>query len=218
MNTMKFIYQESIKKIFLKIKFTIFKIKWRKQNIHNFTIPQNFFPIEDVSIGDFTYGDLNIYKFNDKSKIRIGRFCSIGQNTSFVIDADHPISHLSTYPYKVKILQSEKYEAISKGDIIIEDDVWIGFGAIIMSGVHIGQGAIVAAGAVVTKDVPPYAIIGGIPAKIIKYRFEENMINELLKVDYSKLTKDIINNHIEDLYMEIVEKKQFEWMPTKKNN
>ena len=93
--------------------------------------------------------------------------------------------------------------------------MWIGYGCTIMSGVHIGQGAIIAAGAVVTKDVPPYAIVGGVPAKIIKYRFEPDMIEELLKIDYSKLTKEEIMNNIDDLYLELKDKKQFEWMPKK---
>ncbi|MGN9105593.1 DapH/DapD/GlmU-related protein [Oliverpabstia intestinalis] len=91
-------------------------------------------------------------------------------------------------------------ESFAKGDIRVDDDVWIGYGASIMSGVHIGQGAVVAAGAVVTKDVPPYAIVGGVPAKVIKYRFEPEMIEELLKVDYSELTKEDIEKHIDDLY------------------
>ena len=84
-----------------------------------------------------------------------------------------------------------------------------------MSGVHIGQGAVVAAGAVVTKDVPPYAIVGGVPAKVIKYRFEPEMIEELLKVDYSKLTKKDIEKHIDDLYTELKDPSQLDWMPKK---
>jgi serine acetyltransferase len=94
-------------------------------------------------------------------------------------------------------------EAFSKGNIVIDDDVWIGYGVTILSGVHIGQGAVVAAGAVVTKDVPPYAIVGGVPAKIIKYRFSPEIIEELMKIDYSKLEEDDIKNHIDDLYSEI---------------
>ena len=84
-----------------------------------------------------------------------------------------------------------------------------------MSGVHIDQGAVVAAGAVVTKDVPPYAIVGGVPAKVIKYRFEPEMIEELLKVDYSKLTNEDIEKHIDDLYMELKDPSQLDWMPKK---
>lgn len=106
-------------------------------------------------------------------------------------------------------------DAFSKGDIIVDDDVWIGYGATIMSGVHIGQGAVVAAGAVVTKDVPPYAIVGGVPAKVIKYRFEPEMIEELLKVDYSKLTKEDIEKHIDDLYKKLKDPSQLDWMPKK---
>ena len=113
-----------------------------------------------------------------------------------------------------------KAEAISKGDITI-DDVWIGFRATILSGVHIGQGAVVAAGAVVTKDVPPYAIIGGVPAKIIKYRFSPEVIEQLLKLDYSKLTDDMIWERIDDLYNSLDGKspegveKLLAWFPKK---
>ena len=95
------------------------------------------------------------------------------------------------------------------------EDLRIGYGATIMSGVHIGQGAVVAAGAVVTKDVPPYAIVGGVPAKVIKYRFEPDLIEELLKVDYSKLTKEDIEKHIDDLYTELKDPSQLDWMPKK---
>ena len=81
--------------------------------------------------------------------------------------------------------------------------------------VSIGQGAVVAAGAVVTKDVPPYAIVGGVPAKVIKYRFEPEMIAELLKIDYRKLSKEDIEKHIDDLYTELKDPSQLDWMPKK---
>ena len=104
-------------------------------------------------------------------------------------------------------------EGKSKGNIYVDDDVWIGYGAIILSGVHIGQGAVIAAGAVVTVDIPPYAIVGGVPAKVLKYRFESDMIEELLKIDYSKLDKEMIEEHIDDLYIELKNPKQLDWLP-----
>ena len=99
----------------------------------------------------------------------------------------------------------EMYEGQSKGDIVVADDVWIGNRAMIMSGVHIGQGAVIAAGAVVTKDVPPYAVVGGVPACVIKYRFSEKVIKELVKIDYSKLDKRVVCDELEKLYIEVNE-------------
>ena len=87
-----------------------------------------------------------------------------------------------------------------------------------MSGVHIGQGAIVAAGAVLTKDVPPYAIVGGVPAKIIKYRFPETTIEELSELDYSRLDLDQIKAHIDELYLPFSDVSDLSWFPRKDNN
>lgn len=175
--------------------------KWRKTNNHNDTWPQNCFDLNCVNVGNYTYGGLNIYNFNSKAKLKIGNFCSIAGNVMFVLNAEHNTNTISTFPFKVKMLMNEQFEASSKGDIIVDDDVWIGYNAIIMSGVHIGQGAVIAAGAVVTKDVEPYAIVGGIPAKLIKYRFEnKEMIKLLQSLDYGKLTKTDVEKHINELY------------------
>ena len=97
----------------------------------------------------------------------------------------------------------ESYEGESRGDIVVGDDVWIGFGAAILSGVHIGQGAVIGAGAVVTKDVPPYCVVGGNPAKTIRYRFEEPVMEYLKTLDYGKLTDELVREHMEDLYLKI---------------
>lgn len=192
-----------------------FRRNWRKKNSENKTTVNNVFDSEIVSIGKNTYGELNIVTFRNITKLLVGSFCSIGQNVTFIMDAGHILNHISTYPFKVAILNTKNEEAISKGNIIIDDDVWIGFGSTIMSGVHIGQGAVIAAGSVVTKDVPPYAIVGGIPAKVIKYRFSSEMINELIKVDYSKLTDEMVKEHINDLYADLKDVTQLDWLPKK---
>lgn len=172
----------------------------------------NCFNPKRLFFGKYSYGEISIVAFNKNSKLKIGSFCSIAQNVKFILDADHSTNMISSYPFKVKLLGTSDFEAVSKGNIIVDDDVWIGYGATILSGVHIGQGAVVAAGAVVTKDVPPYAIVAGVPAKVIKYRFEPEIIEELLKVDYSKLTKEMIEEHIDDLYAELKDPKQLGWM------
>lgn len=100
----------------------------------------------------------------------------------------------------------------------MEDDVWIGMNAVILSGVTIHQGAVIATGAVVTKDVPAYAVAGGVPAKVIKYRFQEEVINELLKIDYGRLTKKLVEKHMDELHTEIRTAEQvrkMDWLPRK---
>ena len=198
-----------------KLRFWKFRRYWKKNNSNNKTTVNCIFPPEIVTIGKNTYGELNIVTFRNVTKLVIGCYCSIGQNVYFVLDAGHELINISTYPFKTALLNNENEEATSKGDIILEDDVWIGFGSIIMSGVHIGQGAVVAAGSVVTKDVPPYAIVGGVPAKVIKYRFTPEIINELLKIDYSKLTESMIRDHIDELYSELTDINQLGWIPMK---
>lgn len=204
-----------------KIRQICQNILWRKNNSHNTTQAVSLFDVNAVTVGKETYGNLNVLYYNDGPILSIGSYCSIGPEVCFILSSDHDLDHVSTFPYKVKTLQIEHYEAISKGDIIVDDDVWIGYGATILSGVHIGQGAVVAAGAVVTKDVPPYAIVGGVPAKVIKYRFSPEIIQQLMKLDYSKLTEDMIRERIDELYTSLDGKtpeeveKLLEWFPKK---
>ncbi len=188
-----------------------FKRKWRKKNFHNETFPVNLFNPEYVIVGKKTYGELYVSMQSHKSKLIIGDYCSIGPDVKFMLSSDHFINHLSTFPFKVKY-GFEKQEGVTKGDINIRDDVWIGSNAIILSGVTINQGAIVAAGAVVTKDVPPYAIVGGNPAKIIKYRFPDEIIKKLKDLDYRNIDDEIIQRNIERLYTEINDIEDLDWI------
>lgn len=182
------------------IKLNAFRRKWVKLHKDSELIPMNCFPMNVVEAGGYSYGELNIVTFDSKTKLKIGKFVSIAQHVTFLLDVEHYVDHISTFPWKVKMLDENIPEAFSKGNIIIGDDVWIGYGAIIMSGVQIGQGAVVAAGAVVTKDVPPYAIVGGVPAKIIKYRFKEEIMEILDKINFEKLGKSDIRANLDELY------------------
>ena len=184
------------------IKFLQLKRQWMKTNKHNKTVPGSLFPIDAVKVGRGTYGYINVINHNSSSKIVIGNYCSIAPEVYFISGSDHRMDNISSYPYKVKVL-GEQQEGISKGSIFVRDDVWIGFRATILSGVEIGQGAVIAAGSVVTADVPPYAIVGGTPAKIIKYRFTPNIIRKLNQIDYSRLDEDTIKQNIECFYSSV---------------
>lgn len=186
-----------------RMKLNAFRRKWVRMHKESELIPMNCFPINIVEVGRYSYGELNIVTFDSKSKIKIGSFVSIAQHVSFLLDAEHYTNHISTFPWKVKMLGESIPETFSKGDIVIDDDVWIGYGATIMSGVHISQGAVIAAGAVVVKDVPAYAIVGGVPAKVIKYRFDEIVVSKLKQVKFDDLKIDVFLSNMEKSYLSI---------------
>ncbi|HBS48560.1 TPA: chloramphenicol acetyltransferase [Candidatus Dependentiae bacterium] len=166
----------------------------------------------NIAVGDFTYFDASssedfenktvLYHYSfSKEKLIIGNFCAIAAGAKFIMSgANHPLNGFSTYPFFIFRRGWEKdFDPASlsnKGDTIIGNDVWIGYDATIMPGVKIGDGAIIGAKAVVTKDVPPYAVVGGNPAKIIRIRFDEKTVNELVAIawwnwDVEKISRNI---------------------------
>lgn len=187
------------------LKLIVFRKKWRKYNAHNFTNAKVSFDSKKVQVGKGTYGDLDVRHFgNNEEKLVIGNYCSIAPESVFVLGGEHNYKSISSFPFGTKYGLKEN-ESIVKGPIVVEDDVWIGFRSTIMSGVTLGKGCIVAAGAVVTKDVPPYAIVGGVPAKVIKYRFSEEIISQLRALDYSKMNPVIIREKYKLLELDVTD-------------
>ena len=171
---------------------------------------------QNIEVGDFTiYNDfvsgpclfeqnnvLYHYPINHERLI-IGKFCSIACGAKFLFNcANHTLKSLSTYTFPLFFEEWDlpKSDVVSawdnKGDIVIGNDVWIGYDAIIMAGVTIGDGAIIGTRAVVTKDVEPYSIVGGVPAKEIRKRFSTDIIARLQELQWWNWDADIIRNSI----------------------
>ena len=174
------------------------RANWIIKNPNNKTYPVGYFPINLVEIGDYSYGPINLYTYGAEGEgLEIGSYCSIAKDVKFVLGGNHKTDCFMTFPVKNKFGKVHENESLTKGKIILEDDVWIGVGSTILSGVRLGQGCVVAAGSVVTKSFPSYAIIGGNPARIIKMRFDENIIRALenLAIQIGSIeSKKIIDN------------------------
>lgn len=141
------------------------------------------------------------YSQSDTDGVVVGRFTSIAAGVSFVSIDNHPcIEHrsvVSTYPFK-EMMSLDYYACSNKGQITIGNDVWVGISSYILNGVTIGDGAIVGAYSVVTKDVPPYAVVAGNPAKVRKYRFDKKTIKKLLAIKWWDWSIETVKERIED--------------------
>ena len=171
----------------------------------------------NISVGDYTmYNDYVhdpvffeknnvIYHYPvNHDKLVIGKFCSIACGARFIFNsANHAMTSLSTYPFPLFFEEwglerknvTDSWD--NKGDIVIGNDVWIGYEAVIMAGVSVGDGAIIGTRALVTKDVPPYTIVGGVPAKAIRKRFSEETISSLLEIKWWNWSKERIAENID---------------------
>jgi virginiamycin A acetyltransferase len=183
-----------------------FEKEWRKINGHNETkVDGRIFPLEIVSVGRGTYGTISIQSLyiTPNEKLIIGNYVSIAPNVTFLLGVNHQIDTITTFPFHSKLIQRSPIDAISKGPIVIEDEVWIGTGAMIFSGVKVGKGAIIAAGALVTKEVQPYAIVGGNPAKVIRFRFSDEVIQILKPIHFVDFQDEWIKENINIIYKKI---------------
>lgn len=177
-----------------------------------------------ILVGDYTYYDdpedsegfernvLYHYDFSE-DRLIIGKFCAIARGVKFIMNgANHKVSGISTYPFQIfgngwERVMPGPGDLPDKGDTVIGNDVWIGYDALIMPGVRIGDGAIVASRSVVVSDLPPYSVAGGNPAKVLRRRFDDAVIEDLLRIawwdwDVAKITRNlerIVSGDIEAL-------------------
>lgn len=169
-------------------KIYLIRKKFKKNNKHNQISIGDGNNSNSIFVGKRSYGIINYFDFHDGCKLIIGNYCSIAKNVFFCMGGEHDYRKISTFPFGAKI--NHVSSSISKGDIIIEDDVWIGVNVTILSGVRIGKGSIIGAGSVVTKSIPAYSIVCGSPAKVVKMRFSNEIIDEVNKIDFNKISFD----------------------------
>lgn len=197
-----------------RLEYRAFINEWNIKNTHNSVVPTKIFDIKRVMIGSYSYGALDLYAYNKQNTtdvLNIGNFVSIASSVKFFLDGQHQTKTFTTFPLKsIFFGMQSPDDALSKGSIIIGDEVWIGADTNIMSGVHIGKGAIVATGSVVISNLPPYCIAGGVPAKVINFRFSQEIINELVQINLMDIPKSIIEKNIdlfyEEINLEVIEK------------
>lgn len=170
----------------------------------------------NIEVGDYTYYDDpdGVENFEKNvlyhfpfigDRLRIGKFCAIARGVKFIMNgANHQMSGISTYPFFIfgngwEIARPNADELPYKGDTLVGNDVWIGYDALIMPGVTIGDGAIVAARSVVTADVPPYTIVGGNPAQVVRSRFDADSVRRLLAVAWWDRPTAWISKHLNQI-------------------
>ena len=159
-----------------------------------------------IVVGVGTYGLKRslVQMSTSRDRLIIGNYCSIGPGVRFVCEG-HLTDSVSTFPFRTLLCESVlgNVDSVSRGPVILGNDVWIGANAIILSGVTVGHGAIVGAGAIVTRDLPPYSLAVGAPARAVRLRFEPEQISALLKIAWWNWPECKVKNCIDDFYLDI---------------
>lgn len=211
-----------LKKVNMRLRVILYRILKRKEQMISISasIGENVFLEGRNSIGENAVLENSYMGYGsyigarvDLAGCKVGRFCSIGPDVKR-IKGTHPTNFVSTHPSffnphhpcKLSYVKERKFDdyryADEKYNIIIKNDVWIGTGAVLVDGITIGNGAVIAAGAVVTKNVPDYAMVGGVPAKLIKFRFDQETIERLLKSRWWDRSIEWIEKHA-DLFSDV---------------
>ncbi len=155
-----------------------------------------------VTAGDYTYGlkRESFFAYHPEDRVRIGKFCSIADGVKFIF-GNHPTDTVSSFPFRAICFGGLPYEDCqSKGSIEVGNDVWIGANSLVLSGVKIGDGAIIAAGAVVSRDIPPYSIAAGVPARVLRSRFPADQAKALMEIQWWNWPLDKIEANIKLFY------------------
>ena len=159
---------------------------------------------QDYMIGEGTYGLPNIIKYGNDITLLIGKYCSIARGVTILLGGEHNKRNITTYPF-IKSNNVCAKNPVKRIVIRIGNDVWIGYGAMILSGVNIGDGAIIGAGAVISKDVSPYSIVAGNPQREIGMRFTPDIIEQLCQIKWWDWDKEKITEIIDDLKSENID-------------